>query len=67
MFKELIRKIRGQKQISCVLCKQLKTVPNDWHWLKRCPDCQAHTDTLLKSLKEGFKTKFGMEFNDNEI
>jgi phage FluMu protein Com len=64
MLGKLIRKIRGQKQIRCRHCKQLKTVPKGWHWLKWCPDCQARGDTLIKILKEGFTKKYGMTFEE---
>lgn len=64
MLRQLIRKVKGQKQIRCVSCKRLKTVPNDWHWLKRCPACIEKGDKLLKALKEGFSKKYGMTFEE---
>lgn len=58
----LLRIILSKKEIKCIRCKLLVTVPKDHHWLKMCPKCQEKMDDLIYLVKD----KFGLLATTND-
>lgn len=50
----LLMKLLGKKEIKCIRCKLLVTVPKDHHWLKMCPKCKEKMDGLIYLVKDKF-------------
>lgn len=51
MFGKIIRKLFRKKQINCVRCKLLVTVPKSWYWLKPCPKCKSRIDQIADTVQ----------------
>jgi phage FluMu protein Com len=45
-------KLLRKKEIKCMRCKLLVTVPKDHHFLKMCPKCKEKSDGLIYLIKD---------------